>query len=102
MGIYIRGMKVPKCCAKCSLETLFSDDIHYCTAGEIAKEIPTEDYWRCRPSFCPMSEVLEPHGRLIDADMAYQETMVYGEHFRKSVLNVIGNLPTVIESEVKE
>lgn len=68
MSVYIKGMDMPKRCAECTFETLFSDDMHYCAVEEIAKEIPTEDYWECRPSFCPMSEVPEPHGRLIDAD----------------------------------
>lgn len=97
MSIYIKNAKVPECCAECPFETLFSNDIHYCTAEEIPTEIPTAYYWECRPLFCPMSEVTEPHGRLVDADMAYQETMKYGNHFRKSVLKTIDNLPTIIE-----
>ena len=97
MSIYIKNAKIPKCCAECPFDT-FADDMHYCTI----KQIPTEDYWECRPPFCPLTEVAEPHGRLVDVDMAYQETMVYGEHFRKSVLKVIGNLPTIIERSTGE
>ena len=78
MNIYIKGMDMPKDCGEC-----FVGNRTICS------------------KHCPLAEVKEPHGRLVDADMAYQETMVYGEHFRKSVLKVISNLPTVIESEVE-
>jgi hypothetical protein len=48
---------------------------------------------------CPLVEVAEPHGRLVDVNTAYQDTMIYGEKFRKSVLKIIDDLDTVIESE---
>ena len=92
MGIYIKGMGMPKNCYIC-------DDIFLLST--IRCECPNFAINE-RPSDCPLIEVSEPHGRLIDADMAYQETMKYGEHFRKSVLKTIDNLPTVIESEVEE
>ena len=63
MSIYIKNAKIPKCCAECPFDT-FADDMHYCTT----KQLSTEDYWECRPPFCPLTEVPEPHGRLIDAD----------------------------------
>lgn len=46
-----------------------------------------------------MVEVEEPHGRLVDVNTAYQDTMIYEEKFRKSVLKIIDDLDTVIESE---
>lgn len=101
MSVYIKGMDMPKRCAECTFETLFSDDMHYCAVEEILTE-DYRDYRECRPPLCPLVEVKAPHGRLVDADMAYQETMVYGEHFRKSVLKVIGNLPTIIERSIGE
>lgn len=92
MAIYIKGMEMPNCCAQCSFETLFSDDIHYCTAKEIAEEIHTEDYWRCRPSFCPITEVSEPHGRLIDADSVMRNNL-----FTERDRGFLNDAPTVIE-----
>ena len=100
MGIYIKGMKMPKCCNDC---WALDDDGDYprCRITEEQSGYTFKSREQ-KMSKCPLTEVSEPHGRLVDADMAYQETMVYGEHFRKSVLKVIGNLPTVIESEVEE
>ena len=94
MSIYIKNAKMPECCAECPFETLFSNDIHYCTAEEIPTEIPTAYYWECRPLFCPMSEVLEPHGRLIDAEML----MEYCNNTKAKNIsnNDIARFPTVI------
>lgn len=93
MSIYIKNAKVPECCAECPFETLFSNDIHYCTAEEIPTEIPTAYYWECRPLFCPMSEVLEPHGRLIDADACIE----YIRNSNQRAWEALAYAPTVIE-----
>ena len=76
MAIYIRDMEMPKYCAECHFDT-FADDLHYCTI----KQIPTEDYWECRPPFCPLTEVLETHGRLIDADALADDLETDGKEF---------------------
>lgn len=94
MSIYIKNAEMPKCCAECPYETLFSNDIHYCTAQGIPTEIPTAYYWECRPLLCPMSEVIEPHGRLIDAEML----MEYCNNTKAKNIsnNDIARFPTVI------
>lgn len=76
MAIYIRDMEMPKYCAECHFDT-FADDLHYCTI----KQIPTEDYWECRPPFCPLTEVPETHGRLIDADALADDLETDGKEF---------------------
>ena len=76
MSIYIKNAKIPKCCAECPFDT-FADDMHYCTT----KQLSTEDYWECRPPFCPMTEVSEPHGRLIDADALADDLETDGKEF---------------------
>ena len=76
MAIYIRDMEMPKYCAECHFDT-FADDLHYCTI----KQIPTEDYWECRPPLCPLTEVAEPHGRLIDADALADDLETDGKEF---------------------
>lgn len=86
MGIYIKGIKKPKHC-------------YECTVGECRVRLPKGDInYNVHPQ-CPLIEVKEPHGRLVDTTTAYQDTMIYGEHFRKSVLKIIDNLPTIIEAE---
>lgn len=98
MGIYIKGMEMPKKCYGCFQEyhpvNLLSGTCKL--TGE-----STDGFAYKRREDCPLIEVSEPHGRLIDADMAYQETMKYGNHFRKSVLKTIENMQTVIERSDK-
>lgn len=93
MGIYIKGVAIPTNCTDCRYMPLVG-----CNPYQDNGMSPS--HYRHRT--CPLTEVAEPHGRLVDVDMAYQETMVYGEHFRKSVLKVIGNLPTIIERSTGE
>jgi len=53
MSVLIEGMEMPKNCAGCFLRV-----------GQCSKRI----YMENRPSDCPLNEVPEPHGRLVDAD----------------------------------
>ena len=102
MGVYIKGMDMPKRCAECTFETLFSDDMHYCAVEEILTE-DYRDYRECRPPFCPLTEVPETHGRLIDADALADELETDGKEFGDEMkLNCASWLrsnatPTVIE-----
>lgn len=80
MSVYIKGMDMPKRCAECTFETLFSDDMHYCAVEEILTE-DYRDYRECRPPFCPLTEVAEPHGRLIDADALADDLETDGKEF---------------------
>ena len=70
MSVLIRGMKMPKECRECYLleyyeylgETQCS--ITRMMLAERGKPISFDG----RPGWCPLVEVSEPHGRLIDAD----------------------------------
>lgn len=64
MGIYIKNMRMPTCCAECefiNMSNILKKDICNRTYKQI------EDEW-VRAEFCPLIEIKEPHGRLIDAD----------------------------------
>ena len=52
MGVYIKGMEMPTCCAGCCLD-------RFCKHWDI---VPY------RHEDCPLVPVPTPHGRLIDAD----------------------------------
>lgn len=69
MAILIKGMEMPKSCP-CELVGVGYD--MYCS---FVHGIPAmvREYDECcekgtRPDWCPLIEVPEPHGRLIDAD----------------------------------
>lgn len=61
MGIYIKGIDMPKNCADCLLEDTY--DGYNCRIVEKSANWGLEG----RPSWCPLVPV-PPHGRLIDAD----------------------------------
>lgn len=95
MSILIKGAEMPKSCIEC-LTTL----------GLFSKTCPISDDSNIDIEFaknhiydgCPLVEI-PPYSKLIDANMVYQELLPYSNRFRKSVLKVIENIPTVIESE---
>ena len=99
MGVYIKGMKMPKECRECYLleyyeylgETQCS--ITRMMLAEREKPISFDG----RPSWCPLVEVPEPHGRLIDADaLDYKLGASDRDIYVKYTLE---EEPTVIEAE---
>ena len=74
MGIYIKGMEMPNSCMACPLfagngcratKTLFAD------ITNVASRVDS----------CPLTEVPEPHGRLIDADALADDLEADGKEF---------------------
>lgn len=103
MGVYIKGLELPKGCYECPL---MDGEYGDCKAGATGLYDPyMED--------CPLIEVPEPHGRLIDGDKLFDdEKLCYGveceecqflyktENFLEScckVEHMIYNALTVIE-----
>ena len=70
MGVYVKGIKMPKECRVCPLQEYYERTGNtWCKAadGLLAadyKPIPFEG----RPEWCPAEEVKVPHGRIIDLD----------------------------------
>jgi len=84
MGVYIKGCEKPRSCGECFIGRRF-----------MCEHVETfED--------CPMVEVPEPHGRLIDAD-ALVNTVVFHTSIpadiKEFIEDLIGIAPTVIEAE---
>ena len=63
MGVYIKGMEMPKNCLECEIRSYDANaQEEYCPFSEIVcLSIGIQDN-------CPLVEVPEPHGRLVDAD----------------------------------
>lgn len=98
MGIYIKsGARIPKCCAECRY--MYGAVFCVCAQGK-AKE------WRYRDrrhEDCPLVEIKEPHGRLIDenaiVNLANLNMKVKG--IPMVVMEELEFLPTVIEGSDK-
>lgn len=91
MGVYIKGVEKPKSCGECFVGRRFMCEHVY----------SFED--------CPMVEVPEPHGRLIDADALKRKSQKVAteawklrikatvEVILNQFIDYIGHAPTVIE-----
>ena len=107
MGIYIKGLKAPENCCDCrrigwsNLRQVYICDVYDKPIAKLATDCSTGI-----PEWCPITNVPEPHGDLIDRDAleadilpewnglyvpdnAYSEKLIY-------------NAPTVIEAEGSE
>ncbi len=113
MGLYIRGMEMPKNCDVCPL-IAEADDYHVCYINE--QFIPWEwvgehssEQRHPKPSWCPLVEI-PPHGRLIDADvlMENEENISFKDEWHMTVTEAfvsvknIAHAPTIIEAEEGE
>ena len=106
MSVVIKGMAMPETCSYCEFRESFID-CNYCHLVEMDMEF--EESNNCRHSNCPLVELPEKHGRLIDAD-AYVSMMEGKCDYEKAldpyVLSVcrggIKLMPTIVEAEGEE
>ena len=95
MSVLVKGMKMPENCEECFFVGLGYPD--YCSLPQIPNgEDEIEDI-SVRPDWCPLVEVPEKHGRLIDADALTE--LWYGCKIVGSITPLINARPTVIEAE---
>lgn len=102
MSILIKGMKMPEKCGSCDLFHVESP--MHCTVVKGHKTVGAP-YGMPRPDWCPLVEIPEPHGRLIDGDALQCKVDDIGLGYYE-VLGVtedtIDSAPTVIEAEGSE
>lgn len=99
MGVYIKGMEMPKNCHECPLS---EEEFVQCkiTRKRFLKAV---DAVSRRHPYCPLVEI-PPHGRLIDADALYRTIDATSERtighttFKETVLLDIRGMPTILES----
>lgn len=96
MSIVIKGMKMPESCFDCDL---YGDESNYCKAQK--EFMPFASFGRdYKDANCPLVELPEKHGRLIDADAMVN--LWKGCTFEGSVGPLLDTRPTVIEAEGEE
>lgn len=95
MGVYIKGMDMPKSCYDC--------DIGVCICNRYYDpNFDINDTQIKRHPDCPLVEVKDPHGRLIDADeliAKHEKEKIRDYDFHVCAENWIANAPTVLEAE---
>ena len=105
MSVLIKGLIMPSCCDGCT----FSDwsNLHQTASCKLHDYDPcfadhSREYTDKRADFCPLVEIPEPHGRLIDADALLKKTINNPLHAPYIVEKDIRDMPTVIEAERSE
>ena len=111
MSILIRGMDMPESCDKCRFcVNGFTDDapMYECAVQSYENvSVLVESGGKpfdFRPDWCPLVEILTPHGRLGDLDELMTELMDSDlDHLQrddwKEVIQIVADAPTVIEAE---
>jgi hypothetical protein len=108
MSIIIKGEPMPEACAFCPC---FRDDsidgvhAYQCKATFITYGKEDDCIWNTRPNWCPLVELPEKHGRLIDADelkTAFPRCDNNMDIKIASVRATINHMPTIIEAEGME
>lgn len=117
MGIYIKGMEMPKNCNECKFGTW--SNLHQTACCKRHDFDPcfkdySREYMDKRADFCPIVEIPEPHGELIDRDALnasikelrkikpLYKLNEFWELEGTEIMNLIMGSPTVIEAECKE
>ena len=110
MGTYVKGMETPTWCGECDFLSglIIPDNEYHCCAptnntNYSLNVTDNVENWS-RPDWCPLVEVPEPHGRLIDAEKLKNEyphdtDWDYPVNTNSYVCESIDNAPTVIEAE---
>lgn len=87
MAIYIKGVEMPKNCLECKLAINDNNHQRYCPfTNVVCLNIGVQDN-------CPLTEIPEPHGRLIDADVYKSQFQFWSEYDDEC----LDKTPTVIE-----
>ena len=98
MGVYIKGMDMPANCESCRFRRCVSDLIMFSWVGcQLDVGMAKKEAFKGRHPNCPLVEVQEPHGRLVDVgalNHVYYQRPTYS-----NLCNAINNAPTVIEAE---
>lgn len=102
MSVLVKGMRMKENCGSCDL--FHAESPMHCTVVKGHKTVGAP-YGMPRPDWCPLVELPEKHGRLIDADelkTAFPRCDNNMDIKIASVRATINHMPTIIEAERME
>lgn len=91
MSVLIKGMRMPENCSECPVALCGK----YC---RINRTNATTRVIPIRPEHCPLVELPEHHGRLIDADVLVAESLVDGAYGYVNTKEIY-DAHTIVEAE---
>ena len=99
MSVLIKDMKMPKNCSECEFhwqEDIYYDIMHHCQIT--CEYINSSDIHRF-PYDCPLLELPDNHGDLIDRQALLREMIYIGDRPVSTGLRYIREAPTIVEAE---
>ncbi|MBR0411093.1 MAG: hypothetical protein IJI25_08845 [Eubacterium sp.] len=98
MSIIIKGMKMPDSCLKCQIKSEGSDALYTWGCPFTGFEYTTKEGYK-RQDECPLVEIPEKHGDLVDRDYLFAEYDRQHEGPAGRARRIMEAAPTVIEEE---
>lgn len=101
MSVIVKGMEMPKCCAYCEIQY---DGVCEMNTVESIDDIAYDG----RPDWCPLVELPEKHGRLVDVDYLKEHIYACATNGRplhsifsdiSEFMDAVDSIPTIIEAE---
>lgn len=91
MSILIKDIEMPQKCGQCKL--FHAEYPMYCMAVEGYRTVGAP-YGMPKPNWCPLVEIKEPHGNLVDINQMVNDfwdgnSMMIGEHELKQIKTVV-------------
>ena len=100
MSVLIKGMRMPETCDDCQFHRYHSHYEYVCVATPLFYPMNLANSKNIRKDWCPLVELPEKHGRLIDADEIY---FCLTDGIDQGIAEeAIMESPTVIEAEGEE
>ena len=104
MSVLIRGMEMPQKCGQCKFYHI--EYPMYCMAVKGYRTVGAP-YGMPRPDWCPLTEVKEPHGDLVDKDKLMQEFLDSDLDYLprddwKEIIQIVSGADVVIKAEGRE
>ena len=109
MSILIKGMEIPKFCNACPMNMYEGQDGYLCRVLPGIKYYDELKPWKKKRKDCPLIEVPDSHGDLIDRDALIdamfenlvEKTMIFGGQYVYTKTE-IENAPTIIPASKGE
>ena len=110
MGVYIKGMEMPKNCMSCPFPSV-GVDWYYCYCPGVDGKAYDFEQSNTVPDDCPLVALPDKHGRLVDADALIEfidnrYDVTWKDDYEggikdacTDILEKIDTMPTIVEAE---
>lgn len=103
MSLLVKDMKMPKNCNECPMYFYEGQGICSCRVLSAIEDDEVLKPWKKKRKDCPLIEIPDKHGRLIDADTAYEQFLnlmdIQGTINPCQLGTILVDAPTIINAK---